>query len=273
MVTTLAKSLREHRRASIITMILAVLEVIFEIVIPLCMADLIDLGVERGEMNEVVKYGVALAVFALLELFTGMLSARTAARASAGLAANLRQDMYDNVQTFAFSNIDKFSTSSIVTRLTTDVTNVQNAYQMLIKMALRGPIMILFAMIVSFGISRQISLVFLLMIPVLFAGLILIVRAVHPIFQRVFGTYDKLNNVVQENLRGIRVVKSFNQQQHEIQKFNDISGEIYRDFAKGERLIAMNSPLLQFCVYACMLMISWLGRKQSWKAEIIRQLG
>ena len=261
MVTALAKSLREHRRDSIITMILAVLEVIFEIVIPLCMADLIDLGVERGEMNEVVKYGVALAVFALLELFTGMLSARTAARASAGLAANLRQDMYDNVQTFAFSNIDKFSTSSIVTRLTTDVTNVQNAYQMLIKMALRGPIMILFAMIVSFGISRQISLVFLLMIPVLFAGLILIVRAVHPIFQRVFGTYDKLNNVVQENLRGIRVVKSFNQQQHEIQKFNDISGEIYRDFAKGERLIAMNSPLLQFCVYACMLMISWLGAK------------
>lgn len=261
MIKTLAKSLREHRRASIATMILAVLEVVFEIVIPLCMADLIDLGVEQGKMSVVVKYGVALAAFAFLELLTGMLSARTAAKASAGLAANLRQDMYDNVQTFAFSNIDKFSTSSIVTRLTTDVTNVQNAYQMLIKMALRGPIMILFAMIVSFGISRQISMVFLLLIPILLAGLILIVRAVHPIFQRVFGTYDKLNNVVQENLRGIRVVKSFNQQKHEIQKFNDISGEIYRDFAKGERLIAMNSPLLQFCVYACMLMISWLGAK------------
>ncbi len=261
MIKTLAKSLRVHKRASVITMILAVLEVVFEILIPLCMADLIDLGVEQGEMNVVVKYGIALAVFALLELLTGMLSAKTAAKASAGLAANLRQDMYDNVQTFAFSNIEKFSTSSIVTRLTTDVTNVQNAYQMLIKMALRGPIMILFAMIVSFGISRQISLIFLLMIPVLFAGLILIVRAVHPIFQRVFGTYDKLNNVVQENLRGIRVVKSFNQQKHEIQKFNNISGEIYRDFAKAERLIAMNSPLLQFCVYACMLMISWLGAK------------
>lgn len=261
MIKTLAKSLREHRRVSIATMILAVLEVFFEIVIPLCMADLIDLGVEQGEMNAVIKYGIALAVFAFLELLTGMLSAKTAAKASAGLSANLRQDMYDNVQTFAFSNIDKFSTSSIVTRLTTDVTNVQNAYQMLIKMALRGPIMILFAMIVSFGISRQISMVFLLLIPILLAGLILIVRAVHPIFQRVFGTYDKLNNVVQENLRGIRVVKSFNQQKHEIQKFNDISGEIYRDFAKGERLIAMNSPLLQFCVYACMLMISWLGAK------------
>lgn len=261
MIRTLAKSLREHRRASVITMILAVLEVVFEIVIPLCMADLIDLGVERGEMNAVVKYGLALAVFAFLELLTGMLSARTAARASAGFAANLRQDMYDNVQTFAFSNIDKFSTSSIVTRLTTDATNVQNAYQMLIKMALRGPVMLLFAMVVSFGISRQISMIFLLMIPLLFVGLIWIVRRVHPIFQRVFKTYDRLNNVVQENLRGIRVVKSFNQQKHEIRKFNDISGEIYRDFAKAERLIAMNSPLLQFCVYACMLMISWLGAK------------
>lgn len=261
MLKTLAKSLREHKKSSIATMILATLEVVFEIIIPLCMADLIDLGIEKGKMSVVVKYGLALAVFAILELVTGMLSAKTAAKASAGLAANLRQDMYDNVQTFAFSNIDKYSTSSIVTRLTTDVTNVQNAYQMLIKMAMRGPIMIIFSMIVSFRISKEISLVFLALIPVLAVGLVAIVRSVHPIFKRVFSTYDKLNSVVQENLRGIRVVKSFNQQEYEIKKFNGISNLIYQDFAKGERLIAMNSPLLQLCIYACMIMISWLGAK------------
>ena len=261
MLKTLAKSLREHKKLSIITMIMATLEVGFEIIIPLCMAELIDLGVENGEMGMVVKYGTALTFFAILELITGMLAAGTAAKASAGFAANLRQDMYDNVQTFAFSNIDRFSTSSIVTRLTTDVTNVQNAYQMLIKMAMRGPIMILFSMIVSFQINKEISLVFLLLIPLLAFGLLAIIRAVHPIFERVFGTYDKLNNIVQENLKGIRVVKSFNQQEHEIGKFNRVSKSIYMDFAKGERLIAMNSPLLQFSIYLCMLLISWFGAK------------
>ncbi|MCH5273280.1 MAG: ABC transporter ATP-binding protein [Lachnospiraceae bacterium] len=261
MLKTLLKSLREHKKSSVLTMILATLEVIFEIVIPLTMAELIDLGVEKGEMNVVVKYGIVLLIFATLQLITGMLSAKTAAKASAGFAANLRQDMYDNVQTFAFSNIDKFSTSSIVTRLTTDVTNIQQAYQMIIKMAMRGPLMILFSMIVSFRISKEISLVFLFLIPVLAVGLIAIVRTVHPIFSRVFGTYDELNNVVQENLHGIRVVKSFNQQEHETNKFNGISKSIYLDFAKAERLIALNSPLLQLCMYTCMILISWLGAK------------
>ena len=261
MIKTLLKSLREYKRASFATMILAALEVVFEIVIPLTMADLIDLGIEKGEMNVVVKYGIALLIFATLQLITGMLSAKTAANAATGFAANLRQDMYDNVQTFAFSNIDKFSTSSIVTRLTTDVTNVQQAYQMIIKMAMRGPLMILFAMFVSFSISKEISLVFLFLIPVLAVGLIAILRTVHPIFTKVFGTYDKLNNVVQENLHGIRVVKSFNQQEHEIKKFNGISKSIYLDFARAERLIAMNSPLLQLCMYTCTILISWLGTK------------
>lgn len=261
MIKTLTKSLREHRKSSIITMILSTLEVVFEIIIPLCMAELIDLGIEKGEMNVVIKYGISLMVFAILELITGMLAARTAAKASAGLAANLRQDMYDNVQTFAFSNIDKFSTSSIVTRLTTDATNVQNAYQMIIRMAMRGPVMILFSMIVSFGISREISIVFLFLIPVLGAGLIAIICLVHPIFERVFGTYDELNNVVQENLRGIRVVKSFNQREYEIRKFNGISKSIYRDFAKGERLIAVNFPMLQLSIYTCLILISWFGAK------------
>lgn len=261
MLKVLAKSLREHKKSSVITMVMATLEVIFEIVIPLCMAKLIDLGVEKGEMNVVFRYGIILALFAVLELMAGMLAAGIAAKASAGFAANLRQDMYDNVQTFAFSNIDRFSTSSIVTRLTTDVTNVQNAYQMLIRLAMRSPVMILFSMIVSFRINRQISLVFLLLIPVLAVGLFVIVRAVHPIFERVFGTYDRLNNIVQENLRGIRVVKSFNQQEHEIGKFNQISQSIYTDFAKGERLIAMNSPLMQLSTYLCMILISWFGAK------------
>lgn len=261
MLKTLAKSLREYRRTSILTIIMATLEVVFEIVIPLCMADLIDFGVEKGEMHMVMKYGAALLFFAILELAAGMIAAGTAAKAAAGFTANLRQDMFDNVQTFAFSNIDKFSTSSIVTRLTTDAANVQNAWQMIIRMAMRGPVMILFSMIVSFRISREISLVFLLLIPVLAVGLVAIVRAVHPIFERVFGTYDKLNNIVQENLRGIRVVKSFNRQAFEIEKFNRVSKAIYSDFAKGERLIAMNSPLMQFSIYLCMILISWIGAK------------
>lgn len=261
MLKTLIKSLREHQKTSILTMITATLEVAFEIVIPLCMADLIDLGVEKGEMNAVIKYGIALLFFAVLELLSGMISAGTAAKASAGFAANLRQDMYDNVQTFAFSNIDRFSTSSIVTRLTTDAANVQNAYQMIIRMAMRGPVMILFSMIVSFRISKEISLVFLLLIPILAIGFTAITRAVHPIFERVFKTYDKLNTIVQENLRGIRVVKSFNRQEGEIGKFHAVSKSIYSDFAKGERLIAINSPLLQFSIYLCMLLISWIGAK------------
>ena len=261
MIKTLWKSLREYKKTSLLTIGLTLFEVVFEIVIPLCMAELIDRGVEQGEMNLVLKYGLALVVFALLQLMTGMGSALAAARSSAGFAANLRQDMYDNVQTFSFSNIDKFSTSSIVTRLTTDVTNVQNAYQMLIKLAMRGPFMILFAMVVSFRINRGISLVFLALIPVLGIGLILIVRTVHPIFQKVFENYDRLNNVVQENLRGVRVVKSFHQQSKEIEKFDRVSERIYQDFAKAERLISLNTPLLQFCLYLSMLLISWLGAK------------
>ena len=259
MIKTLAKSLRENTKTSIFTILLSVFEVVFEIVIPLCMSDLIDFGINAGSMSEVWKFGIALLIFALLQLITGVLSAHMGAKASVGFAGNLRQDMYDNVQTFAFSNIDKFSTSSIVTRLTTDVTNIQNAYQMLIRMAIRGPVMMIFSIIVSFNINKEISLVFLAAIPILAIALYLIIRAVNPIFKRVFETYDELNNVVQENVKGMRVVKSFNQEDHETKKFNGISKRIYDGFAKGERLIAYNSPLMQACMYACMLLISWLG--------------
>lgn len=261
MIMTLAKSLRQHKKGSIFTICLSILEAAFEIIIPLCMSGLIDYGIDMGNMQMVWKYGLILIAFALLQLITGIASAKICSKVSAGFAANLRQDMYDNVQTFSFSNIDKFSTASVVTRLTTDVTNIQNSYQMLIRMAVRGPVMMIFAVIVSFSISREISLVFLVVIPVLAMLLFFIVRNVNPIFKRVFKTYDRLNNVVQENIRGIRVVKSFNQEQGEIEKFSRISQSIFRDFGKGERLIAFNMPLMQFFMYACMILISWLGAK------------
>ena len=261
MIRFLSRSLREYKRGSFLTVLLSVLEVVFEIIIPLCMSDLIDFGIQTSSIEHVYQYGAALLLFAAMELAAGILSAGIAAKASAGFAANLRQDMFDNVQTFSFSNIDKFSAASIVTRLTTDVTNVQNAYQMIIRMAIRGPVMMLFSVIVSLTISRSISLVFLAAIPVLGVLLYLIICAVRPVFERVFKTYDELNNTVQEDIKGIRVVKSFHQEEYEIKKFNGISERIYRDFAKGERLIALNSPLMQLCMYACMILISWLGAK------------
>ncbi len=261
MIRTLSGSLRQYKLASLLTILLSILEVVFEIVIPLCMSDLIDFGIEAGAMNVVWKYGVILLMLAVLELGTGFLCAWVGAKASVGFAANLREDMYDNVQTFSFANIDKFSAASIVTRLTTDVTNVQSAYQMLIRMAIRGPVMLLFSVIVSFRISREIAMVFLAAIPILGVLLALIVCRVHPIFGRVFRTYDDLNKVVQENVRGIRAVKSFNQEEAQVRKFKGISQKIYSDFAKGERLIALNAPLMQLCMYSCMILISWLGAK------------
>ena len=255
------RSLREYKKGSMLTILLSVLEAAFEILIPLRMADLIDQGIEPGEMAAVWKFGTIILVFAVLQLLTGVLSAHVAAKTSVGFSANLRQDMYDNVQTFAFSNIDKFSTASIVTRLTTDVTNLHNAYQMLIRMAVRGPVMLIFSMIVSFRINTTLALIFLAVIPIMAVLLLLIIRKVGPLFGRVFRTYDTLNNVVQENVRGIRVVKSFNQEDHEIKKFKGISQSIYEDFAAGERLLAFNSPIMQFFMYACMILISWIGAK------------
>ncbi|MCC8016772.1 MAG: ABC transporter ATP-binding protein, partial [Clostridiales bacterium] len=184
------------------TIFFAVIEVVFEIVIPIYMSDLIDYGIDEGNVNMVGRYGIMLIVFAVMQLVTGFFDAKFGAKAAAGFAANLRKDMYDNVQTFSFSNIDKFSSSSIVTRLTTDVTNVQNAYQMIIRVAVRSPIMIIFAMSVSFSISAKIAVVFLAVIPLLGICLYLIIRFVHPIFKRVFHTYDELNNIVQENVKG-----------------------------------------------------------------------
>jgi ATP-binding cassette subfamily B protein len=261
MIKCLARSIRQYKKDSILTPVFVMLEVVIEVIIPFLMANLIDLGIDTGDMPYILKTGITLLILAFLALYFGTMAGRYAASASAGFARNLRHDMYYNVQNFSFSNIDKFSTASIVTRLTTDVTNLQMAYQMIIRLAVRSPFMILFSLVAAFRISAGLSLIFLAVIPVLGIGLWLIIKNAYPIFERVLRSYDRLNNIVAENLSGIRVVKSFNREEYEIKKFNDTSDQIYRDFSRAEKLMAYNMPLMQFCVYACMLLISWFGAR------------
>ena len=261
MIKKLMKSIREYKKDSLLSPAMVTLEVIMEVIIPMLMARLIDYGIQAQNMGYVWKMGILLAVTAMISLMFGVLSGKFAAQASAGFAKNLRKDMYYNVQNFSFSNIDKFSTASIVTRLTTDVTNVQNAYQMIIRMAVRAPIMLVFSMFMAFQVNSEMAVIFLAAAPILGIGLYLIMTHAHPIFEKVFNTYDKLNNVVQENLHGIRVVKSYVREKHEIEKFEKISTSIYNDFTFAEKLIAFNMPLMQFCMYACMILISWFGAK------------
>lgn len=261
MVKKLASHVREYKKYAIMTPLLVMGEVILEILIPLLMAELIDSGIDAGSMPSIIRYGVIILIAAVASLAFGVAAGKTSAVAAAGFAKNLRGDMYDHVQEFSFSNIDKFSTASIVTRLTTDVSNVQMAFQMLIRIAARSPGMLIFALIAAFGIDAQLSLIFLCVMPLLLIGLGVMIRAVHPIFNRVFKTYDKLNNVVQENLSGIRVVKSFNRQDHEIEKFEGTSEKIYMDFSKAEKIMAFINPLMQFCMYLTMLLIAWFGAR------------
>lgn len=261
MIKRLASCIRQYKRDTLLTPFYATMEVVMEVVIPLLMANLIDYGINKGNMSVILKIGAILVLCTVISLVFGALAGNYAAKASAGYAKNLRKDMYYAVQDFSFSNIDKFSTASIVTRLTTDVTNVQNAFQMIIRIAVRGPMMLVFSLIMSFSVNPSLSIIFLVAIPFLGGGLYIIIKNVHPIFERVFRTYDKLNNVVQENLRGIRVVKSYVREEHEKEKFGRISADIYRDFSKGEKLIAFSSPLMQFSMYACILLISWFGAR------------
>ena len=261
MIKKLAGSIKQYKKASILTPMFVICEVILEVMIPLLMAKLIDYGIDEGNMPYILKMGAGLIVAALFTIMFGYFAGKYAAAASAGLARNLRQDMFYNVQNFSFSNIDKFSTASIVTRLTTDVTNVQNAYQMIIRAAIRAPMMLIFAFIVSFRIDAGLSTIFLGVIPFLAIGLFFIIRKAHPLFRRVFRTYDKLNNVVQENLRGIRVVKSFIREDYEKNKFENISESIYKDFSTAEKTLAFNMPLMQLCVYTTLLLISWFGAR------------
>lgn len=261
MIKTLAKSIREYKKTSILTPVFVMLEVLFEVIIPFIMANLVDQGIDAGNMNVILKLGTFLLLSAFMALVFGALAGKTAAQASAGFAKNLRQDMFYNVQKFSFSNIDKFSTSSIITRLTTDVSNVQNSYQMIIRAAARSPIMLVFTLFAAFRINKELSMIFLGAIPILAIGLFLIIKNAHPIFRKVFKTYDKLNNVVQENLRGIRVVKAFVREDYEIKKFSDISKEIYDRFTKAEKILVFNMPLIQFCMFGSMLLLSWFGAK------------
>ena len=261
MISNLRKSIREYSTTSFLAIFTVILEVIMEILIPLLMARLLDRGIYAGKMPQIFKYGFILIVLAALSLLFGMLAGRYAAYSSCGFAKNLRHDMYYNVQKFSFENIDKFSSASIVTRLTTDVTNVQNAYQMLIRMAIRSPFMFTFSFIAAYNISHSLSMIFLYVIPFLIIGLLAVIHFAHPRFVRVFKTYDKLNRVVQENLNGVRVVKSFVREDGEKDKFKSISKSIYEAFSFAEKTLAFNMPIMQASVYVCTIIISWLGAK------------
>jgi ATP-binding cassette subfamily B protein len=262
LIRTLGGSLREYKKDSLLAPAFVAVESVLEILIPTVMTSLIDQGISGGSMPAIIKFGVILFVCSMFSLASGFLAGKFAAIAAAGLAKNLRKDQFEKVQGFSFTNIDKFSTGSIITRLTTDVTNLQNAYGMMIRMGVRAPIMVVVAWIFSFRISPSISLVFLACIPILAIGLCGLAVIVHPVFERVFHTYDELNNVVDENLQGIRVVKSYNRESHEIGKFGRISERIFKDFIKAERIMSFNSPLMMICIYGTMLLIAWMGAQQ-----------
>ena len=259
MFKKLAKYVKEYKKSAILTPIFVILEVVMEVIIPLLMAQIIDVGIQNGDVKYILEIGGLLIVSAILSLTFGMLSGRFAAKASAGYAKNLRKEMFHKVQDYSFENIDKFSTSSLVTRMTTDVTNVQMAFQMIIRILVRGPIMMIFALLMVISISAKLSLVFFVAIPVLGFILFYIARKAHPNFEKVFKKYDKLNRVVQENVSAIRVVKAYVREDHEKEKFKEVNGEVYSYFKKAEKIIAFNGPVMQFTIYACILLISWIG--------------
>ena len=261
MINRLLKSVREFKKDALLTPFFVVLEVVMEVIIPLVMALLIDKGIDGQDMAAIWKYGIILVLCAMLALVFGAAAGTFAARASTGFARNLRHDMYYNVQNFSFSNIDKFSTGSIVTRLTTDVTNVQNAFQMCTRIAVRCPVMLVFALFMAMKINSRMALVFLAVLPILAICMGILMKVVGPVFERAFKIYDRMNTVVQENVRGIRVVKTYVREEHETEKFEGVSGMLYRTFSKAQKTMAGVMPLMQFCMYACMLLISWFGAR------------
>ncbi|MBZ9690961.1 ABC transporter ATP-binding protein [Clostridium sp. M14] len=261
MVKKITSFIREYKKESILTPIFIALEVIMEMIIPLLMAMIIDRGIERGNIKEVFVIGAIMLIIAFLSLSFGAIAGKLASKASSGLAKNLRQGMYYNIQNYSFSNIDKYSTAGLVTRLTTDVTNVQNAFQMIIRMCVRAPFTLISAMIICFYINAKLALIFLGAIVFLGGALYLILTKVHPYFKKVFKKYDDLNASVQENLTGIRVVKAYVREDYEISKFHKASKNLYENFIKAEKLIILNSPIMQFTMYVCMILLSWLGAK------------
>ena len=261
MIKRLARCVREYTKYAILSPLCMVGEVAMEVLIPLVMADLYDYGIVLQDMTVVLTKSLQLVILALTSLCFGVASAWFASRAGTGFAKNLRHDMFHRVQSFSFSNIDKLSSASIVTRLTSDVANLQMSFQMMIRMAIRSPMMLILAMFSAMRINVKLSLVFCAALPILIVALVSLVPVVFKIFDRAFKTYDKLNNTVQENIRGIRVVKSFVREEKEVEKFTSVSTNIYEDFSKADRLLALNSPIMQFCVYGCMIAISWIGAK------------
>ena len=261
MIKKLASYIKEYKKASILTPVFVVLEVVMEVIIPMLMSKIIDVGIPNSDIKYILEIGILLTLSAIMSLAFGMLSGRFAAKASSGFAKNLRKGMFYKIQNFSFEDIDKFSTSSLITRLTTDVTNVQMAYMMIIRILIRGPVMLLAALFMAFSIDARLSCVFLVAIPILGVALFYIAIKAHPNFERVFKKYDKLNEVVQENVGGIRVVKAYANEEHEEKKFEDVNNEVYNYFKKAEKIVAFNSPIMQFVVYFSVLIISWLGAK------------
>ena len=261
MIKKLASYIKEYKKASILTPIFVILEVVMEVIIPLLMSKIIDVGIPNSDIKYILEVGILLTISAIMSLAFGMLSGRFAAKASSGFAKNLRQGMFYKIQDYSFENIDKFSTSSLITRLTTDVTNVQMAFMMIIRILIRGPVMLIASLLMAFSIDARLSCVFLVSIPVLGVALFYIAIKAHPNFEKVFKKYDKLNRVVQENVGGIRVVKAYANEKHEEEKFEEVNNEVYNYFKKEEKIIAFNSPIMQFVVYFSVLIISWLGAK------------
>ena len=259
MIKKLARSIREYKKETILTPIFMVLEVVMETLIPYLLAILIDDGVKMGDMGVITRFGIYLVISALMSLTFSIIAGMLASKASCGFAKNLRHDVYYKIQEYSFYNIDKFSTSSIVTRLTQDVGNVQMAYMMMIRMAFRAPFTILFSLIMAFSIDKKISIIFLIIMPILALVLLFISKSAHKYFDKVFKTYDKLNNVVSENVRGMRVVKSYVTENKEISKFKKVSNEIYNYYIKAEKIVAFNSPVMQLVMFSCIIFISYFS--------------
>ena len=259
MIKTLGAHVKEFKKDSALTPFFMLLEVVAETLIPLLMASIIDEGVRKGDMVHIYKVGGVMVVLAAFGLLTGVLGGKYGARASAGFAKNIRQAMYENIQTFSFSNIDKFSTSGLVTRLTTDVTNLQNAYQMILRMCMRAPASLICAMAMAFYVNAGVAAIYLIAVILLGIVLFLLVRKTMKYFNQVFKKYDKMNESVQENVSAIRVVKAYAREEYEKEKFSKASENIYKMFVKAESLIALNNPIMQFTVYSCILLISWMG--------------
>ena len=268
MLKKLIDCIGEYKKETIKTPIFVAFECAFDVIIPFLMAYLIDNGINKGDTKLIIIIGILLVICSIVAMFCGVMSGRYGAKATSGFAKNLRKKVYYNVQNFSFSNIDKFSTSGIVTRLTTDVNNLQMAFQTMIRIAIRAPLMLTFSLIMAFIVDVKLALIFLVAAPILGLGLFLIATKAHPIFEKAIEMYDKLNNIVQENVRGIRVVKSYVTESKEIEKFDEISEDIYKEFAKASKIVALNSPLMQITVSTIIVLISWFGGKEIIMGEL-----